>query len=229
MTGTREPKGRQAIGIVFIVVGLILILDEAGLLFLEGFSRWWALLMIGLGIVKMRQPEADGQKALGLGLVVVGTFFQLQTILAWGRAWPLLFVVLGGFLVWQGTQRRRGDEPVPPPSDDNTLSELIMMGGSKRLVHASDFRGGYVTVFMGGVELDLRRCAMTSPTPAVLDIFVLWGGIDLKVPPEWTVDVKAIPFMGGFDIKVQAPADPATAPRLIVRGHAIMGGAGIHN
>jgi hypothetical protein len=229
MTGTRGPKGRQAIGVVFIVVGLILTLDQVGVPFLEGLTRWWALLMIGLGIVKMRQPAAEGEKALGVGLVVVGTFFQLQTILAWGKAWPLIFVALGAFLVWQGVHRAPREDEVPPPSDDNTLSELILMGGSKRLVHATDFRGGYVTVFMGGIELDLRRCKIQSSTPAVLDIFVMWGGIDLKVPPEWTVDVRAVPFMGGFDIKLDSPADITTAPRLIVRGHAIMGGAGVHN
>jgi hypothetical protein len=229
MTGMQEPKGRKAIGIVFIVVGLILALDEAGFLYLDGFTRWWALLMIGIGIVKMRQPVADGQKALGVGLVVVGAFFQLQTILAWGRAWPLMFVALGSFLVWQGAHRKLGGDSVPPLSDDNTVSELALLGGAKRVVHAPDFRGGYVTVFMGGIELDLRRCVMPPSTPATLDIFVMWGGIDIKVPPEWVVDVKAVPFMGGFDIKTQAPADITTAPRLIVRGHAIMGGAGVHN
>jgi len=74
---------------------------------------------------------------------------------------------------------------------------------------------------MGGVELDLTDATMTQ-SPAVIEAFAMWGGIEISVPETWEVTGEVVPFMGGFEIKVA----PVGAPqrRLIVRGTAIMGG-----
>jgi hypothetical protein len=55
-----------------------------------------------------------------------------------------------------------------------------------------------------------------------MDVVALWGGIEIKVPAGWTVDARVIPMMGAFENKVDSLA-PAGGPRLVVRGHAIMG------
>ncbi len=215
------PKGRLAVGLVFIVLGLVLTFDEAGVLNLEGFGRFWPLLLIGIGIVKVRQPLEDGQRAVGTALLLVGGLFQLLSVLSWGRAWPLVFVAAGGFLLWQAIDRPLAADPAPSASP--IVSELVLLGGSKRTLRVADFRGGYVTAVLGGIELDLRQCRMTGSS-ASLDVVAFWGGIDLKVPPEWSVDGKVVPVMGGFEQKVPGPVGPAEGPRLVVRGYAIMGG-----
>ena len=99
------------------------------------------------------------------------------------------------------------------------------MGGIKRVHRSPELRGGYMTAMMGGIELDLRPCK-AGASPMVIDVFVLWGGIELKVPADWTVDVQVVPIMGGFENKA---AGSESGPRLVVRGHAIMGGLGINN
>jgi hypothetical protein len=220
-TRTLTPRGRVALGIVFIVVGVIAALDSFGLF------RWWALLLMGIGVLKLRQPVEEGQRAAGIGLVALGVFFQLQALLAWHKAWPLVLVILGAYLVWQSLERKPLHEATT--FDHSVLSDVVLMGGTKRIVHTPTFRGGYLTVLMGGIEIDLRSAKIDPQGPAVVDVFVMWGGIDLKVPPEWRVELQATPFMGGFDTKAKTPADPDTAPRLIVRGTAIMGGAVIQN
>jgi hypothetical protein len=215
------PKGRVALGIVFISVGVIIALDSAGVF------RWWALLLIGLGVLKLRQPTEDGQRATGMGLLVLGIFFQAQGLFAWAKAWPLMLVLFGAFLVWQSLERK--PLHASAASDHSTLSEVVLMGGMKRTIHTPAFRGGYLTVMMGGIEIDLRSAKIDPASPAVIDVFVMWGGIDIKVPPEWRVDLEAVPFMGGFESKSKTPPHPESAPRLVVRGTAIMGGAVIQN
>ena len=59
------PKGRLAVGLVLIAGGLLLIFDQAGIVNFDGFGRFWPLLLIGIGIVKVRQPIEDGQRAVG--------------------------------------------------------------------------------------------------------------------------------------------------------------------
>jgi len=44
------------------------------------------------------------------------------------------------------------------------------------------------------------------------------------VPEHWTVDARVIPLMGAFENKLDSPVTPAPdGPRLVLRGHAIMG------
>jgi len=46
------------------------------------------------------------------------------------------------------------------------------------------------------------------------------------VPPEWTVEAKVVPIMGGVEQKSSLSEGPQTGegPRLVVRGYAVMGG-----
>src|SRR5262249_46134558 len=211
------------VGLVFIVVGLLLAFDQAGIVNLDGFGRFWPLLLIGIGIVKVRQPLEDGQRAVGTALLLVGGVFQLLGILSWGRAWPLLLVGAGARLLWPAIENPRDSEPAPSTSP--FVSQLVFLGGCKRILRVADFRGGHVTAVLGGIELDLRQCRMTS-SPVVLDVVAFWGGVHLKVPPEWSIEAKVVPVMGGFEQKsaISTSPEPGEGPRLVVRGYAVMGG-----
>jgi hypothetical protein len=83
---------------------------------------------------------------------------------------------------------------------------------------------------MGAVELDLRGCTIAT-SPAVIDVFALWGGIEITVPPEWRVDMKAMPILGGFENKARSTVRDGAAPvqELVIRGTALMGGIEIKN
>jgi hypothetical protein len=70
-----------------------------------------------------------------------------------------------------------------------TYWPVILLGGFERRVHTQDFRGGEVTAVMGGCALDLRGASMTGE--AIINVFAFWGGVTLKVPPDWTVVLKA--------------------------------------
>jgi hypothetical protein len=220
------PKGRMAVGLVLIGFGLLLTLEQAGILNIEGVGRFWPLLFIGIGLVKARQPLEDGQRALGVALLAGGGLFQLISVLSWGRAWPLALVFAGGLLLWQATQSPKAPEPAPPSSP--YVSELALMGGLKRSLRVPDLRGGYITAVMGGVELDLRQSKIQGAT-VTLDVVAMWGGIDLKVPAEWRVEGLVVPIMGGFEDKTKTLVVSDTAPRFVVRGYAVMGAVLIGN
>ncbi len=220
------PKGRMTIGVLLIALGLILLLDHAGIVKMGGLVRWWPLFLIGAGIVKIRQPIEDGQRAVGIALLCLGGVFLWFSVLSWGKAWPLLLIVLGAFLLWQAFERP--DMPRTDPSDSSLISELAFIGGIKRGIRSSDLRGGYVTAVMGGIDLDLRK-AKIATSPAYVDVVAIWGGIEIRVPAEWVVEGRVVPFMGGFENKTQSLIDRDDAPRLVVRGTAVMGGVTISN
>jgi hypothetical protein len=60
------------------------------------------------------------------------------------------------------------------------------------------FRHADLTAVMGGIELDLRQ-AGTGGGEAVIDVFVMWGGIEITVPPDWAVSNQVVPIMGGAE------------------------------
>ena len=47
---------------------------------------------------------------------------------------------------------------------------------------------------MGGCEIDLRQAAIDGE--AVIDVFAIWGGIEIRVPEDWTVVGRVTPAHG---------------------------------
>lgn len=216
----RATRNRTTLGLVLIIVGLVLTLDSAGVLRTDGFGRRWPLLLVGVGLVKVRQPREDGQRAAGVAFLMLGGLFLFTSVLSVRSAWPLLMVVFGAFLIWQGVDSTPSE--AVKVTDSPYLSEMVLIGFVKRGHRPLDFRGGNVTAVIGGVELDLRKANLTGT--AYLDVVAFWGGIEIKVPPSWTVDARVVALMGAFENKVDSPVTPAPgAPRLVLRGHAIMG------
>ncbi|HXB55457.1 MAG TPA: LiaF domain-containing protein [Vicinamibacteria bacterium] len=215
-------RSRTALALVLIAIGLIFTLDSAGVLG-TGVGRWWPLLLIGAGIVKVRQPREDGQRAAGTAFLLLGGLFQLTSLLASGSSWALLMVAIGVFLLRQGVEGPRAEAV----SESPYLDDMALIGYLKRSHPSVDFRGGSVTAVIGGVEVDLRKATLTSGT-AYLDVFAFWGGIEIKVPTGWKVDARVVPVMGAFEDKVDS-LSASGGPGLVVRGHVIMGAVSIRS
>lgn len=83
-----------------------------------------------------------------------------------------------------------------------------------------------VSAIMGGCDVDLRDAVPTTD-PIAIQVFAMWGGIDIRIPPGWIVEIEAWPILGGVVDNTQAPALPSH--RVILRGMAFMGGVEIKN
>jgi Cell wall-active antibiotics response 4TMS YvqF/Domain of unknown function (DUF5668) len=110
--------------------------------------------------------------------------------------------------------------------DNSRMNVVAIMGGVSRGNNSSAFRGADLVAVMGGLEIDLRKAAINGE--AIIDVFVMWGGIEIRVPSDWTVVTHVVPLMGGVEDKTRPP-QAATAHRLTLRGVALMGGVEIKN
>ena len=99
------------------------------------------------------------------------------------------------------------------------------MSGNKLTVVSQDFRQGEATAVMGGVEIDFRQAVIQ--TEAHLRAFAFWGGIQIRVPADWSVECRAVSIMGGMEDKT-VPFAQATK-RLVIDGFVMMGGVVIKN
>ena len=110
------------------------------------------------------------------------------------------------------------------PHDNSAMTVVAIMSGVTRGNNSPAFRRADVFAFMGGCEIDLRKAAINGE--AIVDLFCLWGGIEIRVPEDWTVVSQIVPLMGGVDDKTRPP-QTASAHRLTLRGMALMGGVEI--
>jgi hypothetical protein len=78
--------------------------------------------------------------------------------------------------------------------------------------------------WFGGVAVDLREAKLAPD--ARLTIGALFGGVDVKVPPEWRIVSTARAFAGGVSDNVPEPEDPE-APTLTVESTTAFGGISI--
>ena len=67
-----------------------------------------------------------------------------------------------------------------------------------------------------------------GPGVTELQIFAMWGGVEVIVPPGLNVESHGIGLLGGFEHKADSYTQPnPAAPTLRVTGVALMGGVDI--
>ena len=101
---------------------------------------------------------------------------------------------------------------------------VAILNGIAIRSRAEEFRGGSMFSWLGGIALDLRE-AQLAPE-ARLELGSLFGGIAIRVPPEWRVVSDVQTLAGGIAINAPAPADDA-APTLHLSGFSAFGGIAV--
>jgi hypothetical protein len=103
---------------------------------------------------------------------------------------------------------------------------MALMGGFQRKGPWIVPRHLKVVAVMGGGELDLRD-AKLGPGVTEIEIFTMWGGVEILVPDGVRVDVSGMGVMGGFSASGGSTSEDPNAPVLRVSGLAIMGGVDV--
>ena len=243
------------IGVCLVLVGVVLALDQLGLLYANHLLRFWPAALIVIGLVMLQRQERHSALR-ALVFIVVGGWLLLNTLGLvsldiWEFFVPLLLVFFGARIMMRNRGSGSGAPPNPgvgpatgsPPTSPGPgavgsppqayaepvhASLFSLLGGSKRRWGKSVFRGAEMTAFMGGCELDLRDALMSTGELAVIDVFAIMGGVTIFVPPHWTVSQEVEALMGGVHDKTHSvPSNPAQ--HLLVRGTVVMGGVEISN
>jgi hypothetical protein len=228
--GTRVTP-RLVLGLSIMVGGLVLALDSLGLVDGGAVFRYWPLALIAVGIVKWISPPRH--PGAGLVWIVAGVGFLLVTFgrMSFAGVWALVLFFIGANIAWRALR-----PPLPASSDSEDAFDMVaVLGGAKTGITSPDgdggvprpFTGGRAMAVMGGCEIDLRRASIPEGRQALLDVFVVWGGIEIKVPEEWEVVNRGSAFLGGFENKARPL--PRANRRLVVTGTAIMGGVEVKN
>lgn len=230
---TESPPGvgvtpHLMVGLLIMLVGVVFTLDSLEILSAGSVLNYWPAGLILIGAAKIWHGRTGHGSSLGGALfVIAGGWMLLRTLdvidVSIISFWPLLLIVIGGLVVWQsirGPRLRDGD------ASDAVVNALAILGGVQRGSNSRQFRGGELTAFMGGCEIDLRNAEIHGE--AVIDVFAMWGGIDIRVPENWRVVGRVTPVMGGFEDTTRVAGD-ARVHTLVIRGMVLMGGVTLKN
>jgi len=202
-------------GLIIIAVGLALLLDNLDV----GGSPWrffpsvitvigvWALARTGF-----LQPIGP------LVLIAVGVAVQLSILDEVpdgirSAIWPVVVILVGLMLIFWRSSRGHAT------SDGGTSYVAVFHGVQDRVT--GPLGQLQATSIFGSVELDLRE-ARIEQAPAIIDVSCMFGGVDIRLPPDAAVENDVLALFGGVEDKRPATGSDETAINL--RGTAIFGG-----
>ena len=210
----RRNSGQVLIGLIVIAVGLALLLDNLDV----GGSPWrffpLVIVLVGLWALArtgFRQPAGP------LLLVMVGVAVQLSILDevpngVRSAIWPVLIILVGLLLIFWRSSRGR--------AADGVANHVAVFHGVQDRVNGP-LRRLQATAVFGSVELDLREARIDHP-PAIIDVSCLFGGIDIRLPPDAALENDVLALFGG--VEDQRRATGADAVTINLRGTAIFGG-----
>jgi hypothetical protein len=232
LIGDRDYTG-LLIGLVIIGLGVALLLDQEGVVRVWEVWRFWPLVLVGVGLVRLLRARCTPDRMWGMVEILFGAVFQLGALgyqrFEFSRTWPLLVIgaglwVLYGKLPWPG--RSKGGDATQSTLDFNRAD---VFGGGKVRVTSKNFRGGKWLAVIGGSQVDFTGANMEG-NEATLNIVAVFGGGEIIVPRNWEVQVQGMAFFGGHNDETQPPLE-ASDPRkkLIITGAWVFGGFNVRN
>jgi predicted membrane protein len=231
------PLSGILVSVLIIVAGAALLTENLGLFRFRDFWTYAPALLVAFGVVKV--AEARGQRSGSIfgGIVAaIGMLWLLDNLdiihFSPGLIWPMIIIGFGVSALVKALDRHRGGPAIAADGSQDEPSDgpihlQAFFGGNKRNISSAGFRGGDAVSMFGGIELDLRQAGMAGRR-GVLDITVMFGGVEIKVPTAWNVTTQAFSIFGGVEDKSARNMTPG-APELVITGTVMFGGISVKN
>lgn len=228
-----------------VITGAFLLLAGAGVLLRKmdvGIPDWifsWEVLMIAIGFFIGLRHDFKGP--VWFILILIGSISLLDNIMPHFNlrqyAWPFILIILGLYFMFRpkhaGFRKRRYDTPGVEEEAEVISTEKFassdrvditaILGNIKKVVVSKNFKGGDLTTFLGGAELNLTQADIHGPVR--IDVTTFMGGAKIIVPGSWDVQSDMVAILGGVEDKRDlrpAVVDPQKI--LILDGMCLMGG-----
>lgn len=218
----------------------------------------WQFLLITIGVFSLLTTDkiGPGIVLISIGSIFLISdivpdiwpgFYDLFTN-AGSIFWYLLIIIIGASLLLRrrsiadgGTRRRHsrrrrfsGNEEgndggvFTEGIEEDYVDDVAIFGGGTKIVTSENFKGGKITAIFGGSELDFTQSKL-APGINEIEVFAMFGGWTLIVPPNWQVKSEVVAVLGGMsDKRVISPDRVKDNTRqLIIKGFVMLGGGEI--
>ena len=189
----------------------------------------WPFIMLVIGLFVLVNTE---KKFLGGILSGIGALFLLPRIFPQidydgGIIIPILFIVLGTYIILKKRRQEPGPDFLSDTSKVNKdmIDDVSIFGGGTKIISSNNFQGGNVTAIFGGSEINLINCQLAEGDN-ILDVLCIFGGTTIILPKEWNVVINVTSVLGGFSNKaIRNPSIVIDQSRTLhIKGLAMFGG-----
>ena len=249
--GTQNQSRTLLLALLIIGAGVFLLLESIHVIpyDLSRIFISWQMLLIVIGIYNLTSSQ---HKTGGIILIFIGglflydKFYDLQ-FHVWNVIWPTILIIVGVSILLNHSRGKRnyfdfGKNPVVDNGkadefnddktnfvdDADTIDEVSIFSGSEKQITSKNFRGGKITSIFGGSEINLSRAELSNGRNQI-EVFYMFGGSTIIVPPDWDVRIDVIAVFGGFSDKRYHQKTEGTNfnKQIVIKGLVVFGGGEI--
>jgi predicted membrane protein len=200
--------------IIMILIGSFFLMDD----FVPEFSlhRYvWPFIIIFIGIMILLRPGRNSRWQRRAERKGYGNWGSEEWRKNWRRGWH------------RAGQEEKYKQKYANYSSQDFIDATTVFGGIHKTIVSKDFKGGDITIFMGGSEINMAQADINGTV--VIDITQIMGGTKLIVPAHWEIRSNITSVFGNVEDKRQQ--DRVTNPEkiLIIDGTSVFGGIEIKN
>ncbi|MGI6711130.1 MAG: LiaF domain-containing protein [Bacillota bacterium] len=230
----------KSVGLVLIIMGVIWLLNNLGFTQIslgKLITVYWPVIFVIWGVEVLvsgaRSKVKGGNVINGLLLLVFGAallgsnlgYFKLNFSLVWKVILPLVIILVGWNLL-KGSIK----------SSDGT--HYAFMNGIELKKEGWKLESGNFLAFMGGIDMDMTT-AYIPDQEVYLNLTAIMGGIDIRVPRDFTIECHGTAILGGVDFlgeesggifaskNYEQQGSTQPGKKLIIRCSALMGGISV--
>lgn len=253
--GGNGNNNSRILGIVVVVIGMLMLIRATDIIHypilekLISFPVFLIILALAIGY-KNKFDVGAWVFLLGAGVYFLLRKFDYNA----GRyAFPLVLITIGLFVLAKNRQKpgrldyNSGPPPLPGdpsiPQQDysggaayqqqgyDPQGEFVkidsIFSGNERSVLSSNFRGGKLGTIFGSVVLDCKAAQIQQDI--VIDIYSVFGSVELIFPANWRVINETTTIFGAVEDKRRLVNSTGIERRVIITGFTLFGGVEIKN
>ncbi len=232
-------NGRIIFGTILIFFGAFMIFDNFFFIPFQ-ISRFifsWPMILIIAGVIIIVNSENTtfGAILLTLGLLFsFSKYYHFNVIGLVIDFWPAALIIIGIIFILTSMKSGKQEEKLSNGGDpaissgQDSIDEFLLFSSGTKKYKSQNFKGGKITALLSGGEIDLTGCKLAGNN-YILDILVIFGGVEIFVPKGWNVIVKTTSIFGGFDDSRKLTQENTTDENktIVIKGFVMFGGGEI--
>mgnify|MGYP001402970784 FL=1 len=215
-------RTRIWIGLLFVLVGIGFLLQQAGFIdFSSLLKTWWPIIFILIGISALLERSYSSLLTGGFFMLIGAllilnqwTDFNLLTLIL-----PLVLISIGLAIIFSRSNKK--------VHVDDDIQSFSLFSTAEMNSRSTNFQRGTVTTIFGSAEINLRDAIIADG--AEVEVTTIFGGVVLYLPEKVKVNIRGLPIFGGWEDKTKRNVDDVNIPLLKIHCVSIFGGLEVKN
>ena len=226
-----KDLGNKILGLIFIVIGIIVMLNALDVTNIDiFFDGWWTLFIIIPSLVSLINQKDITGSLIGLFIGVV-LLLSAQNILDFDIIWklllPAIMIIIGLSFLFKDLFNNKVSEEIKKINTKKAKDGGYTSTFSSQNVNldGEDFSGSDINAVFGGVKLNLDKAVIKNDV--VINCSAIFGGIELYVPDNMKVKVKSNSIFGGVEDKRKSVEVDKKSVTIYIKATCLFGGVEI--